>query len=262
MDLRRQRRHRGIIPLKVSLSADNGAAETYLAHTSDISASGCRVVLSNPLEAGAEVRIHYKHTRLECKVMWCRSLQSRKWEAGLEMLKPAPLFWGEGLENRDDSLGSGKKKVHDPSYGPIPVEAKDNQSARILWGHLETRRQRRHLGIIPVKILTGDVDRPQKTHLAHTKDISPSGCHVIVDSHLEVGSEVRINYRFRNHPFQVMWCRALGKGRGGFEAGLKMLKAAPLFWGEGLEKRGKTQFGGDHTGEIDFGESLQKNEAR
>lgn len=255
MDLRQQRRHQGIIPLKVMVIAGSGAAETILAHTSDISPSGCRIVLSNPLEVGAGVRIHYKHTRLDCKVMWCRSLQNRKYEAGLRMLKSAPLFWGEGLENRDAFPEKEQRKERGPGYGPS--EVKDNQSARVLWGHLETRRQRRHLGIIPVKILTGEVNGPQKTHLAHTKDISPSGCHVIVDSYLEVGSEVRINYRFRNHPFRVMWCRALGKHREGFEAGLQMLKVAPMFWGEGLEKRGKAQLGEEQAGEIDLGDSLQ-----
>jgi hypothetical protein len=103
MSTRGHRRYRGIIPLKMTLD-EGGRQISCLAHTRDISPSGCRAITTRSLRIGTEIRIEYRHRRVSFRVVWCRPVPDRKYEfeTGLKMLKPEPLFWGEALPHGQD----------------------------------------------------------------------------------------------------------------------------------------------------------------
>jgi hypothetical protein len=119
---RRQQRYRGIIPLKIMVVAERGPQVIHLAHTADLSPTGCRAILGNSLEVGMEVRIDYKHRRMPFRVVWCRPVENRKYEyeAGLKMLRAEPLFWGEmlpqGEEDRNAVLHRGSDTRLDAAW--------------------------------------------------------------------------------------------------------------------------------------------------
>jgi hypothetical protein len=107
MQSRQQSRRRAILPIKIHLDASSGK-RTLLAHTTDISRSGCRVVGVEMLPQDAIVVIEYKHNRADFKVNWCKTASGLKYQVsmGLKKIKPDPRFWGEELSHGKEEMGN------------------------------------------------------------------------------------------------------------------------------------------------------------
>jgi hypothetical protein len=107
MQSRQQARRRAILPIKIHLDAPSGK-RTLLAHTTDISRSGCRVVGVEMLPPDSTVIIEYKHNRSDFKVTWCRPAPGLKYQVsiGLKKVKPDPRFWGEELSHGKEEMGN------------------------------------------------------------------------------------------------------------------------------------------------------------
>ena len=107
MHSRQQTRRAAILPIKVHVESPSGK-QTLLAHTSNISRSGCRIVVIEQLVEDSIVVIEYKHNRSDFKVTWCRPVRGLKHQvnAGLKKIKPDPRFWGEELSHGKQEIGN------------------------------------------------------------------------------------------------------------------------------------------------------------
>lgn len=106
---RRQRRHKAILPIRIISTTDG---TTSVAHTTDISASGARIVVTSGLTEGSSVTVEFKHRRTAARVVWCKPVKDRGFdhEAGLQLVNAGTTFWGVNLplcEEDEELLETG-----------------------------------------------------------------------------------------------------------------------------------------------------------
>ncbi len=81
-----------IVPLKISVGTDG---QIHLSHTTDISASGARVILPLALDPGCTIVLEYKKQRAKAVVVWSKPKKkgSRDYEIGIRLLDDGQRFW-------------------------------------------------------------------------------------------------------------------------------------------------------------------------
>ena len=81
-----------ILPLKITVGTQ---ADTHFVHTTDISASGVRLVLPFNLDRGSDVVLEYKKKRARAVVIWSKPMRrnSRDYAIGMQLLDDGQKFW-------------------------------------------------------------------------------------------------------------------------------------------------------------------------
>ena len=96
-------RLKAILPLKVFIGTDS---EALTAHTTDISASGVKVIIASALDPGCDVVLEYKKKRVRAVVVWSKPMSrtSRDYQMGLRLLEDGQRFWLVNMEPKAQVL--------------------------------------------------------------------------------------------------------------------------------------------------------------
>jgi PilZ domain len=85
--------------LGLRLSQPESEDPNVLVHTLDISSSGAKLgALRVCIEPGSVLTVQRKHVRIQCRVMWSRSIAPGEIQIGIEFLRPDSQIWGLELE--------------------------------------------------------------------------------------------------------------------------------------------------------------------
>ncbi|HEU5404058.1 MAG TPA: PilZ domain-containing protein [Terriglobales bacterium] len=99
---------------------------------------------------------------------------------------------------------------------------------------MRNRKQRRQKAILPLKLL---VRSGNKTHLAHTLDISACGARVVIAEPIAPGTSLTIEFKHRRSSGTAVWCKPLRGSKFDHEMGIQLNTADAAFWGIHLPMR-------------------------
>jgi PilZ domain-containing protein len=91
-DMSESPRLKAILPLKIFVDSES---EALTAHTTDISASGVKIILSSALDPGRDVVLEYRKKRVRAVVVWSKPMSriSRDYQIGMRLLEDGQRFW-------------------------------------------------------------------------------------------------------------------------------------------------------------------------
>lgn len=82
--------------MRVTVTAENGAAKQEVAHTLDFTSGGVRLgSIRSPFRLQEIITVQYRQHRMQFRVVWIKSLKTGKeYQVGLEALGNISQMWG------------------------------------------------------------------------------------------------------------------------------------------------------------------------
>jgi len=104
-DRRRQKRVKGVLPVRVRGIDKDGKSFDEVAHTLDIAAIGSRVgAIHHELRIADRVTVVYRQRRMEFLVVWTKLVGTHEYQVGLQAVKQEKDSWG--LNSEDFEVGT------------------------------------------------------------------------------------------------------------------------------------------------------------
>ena len=174
MGSRFQKRHKAVLPIKVSGVDASGREFTVFGHTLDINTSGARLgKIQAEVKRGDELTLQYRNNKVRFLIRWIGPAETPvQGQLGLECLEPTKDLWP--LETN----------AAPPGIDDFEVQQQKSNSA--------TGRETRYscAGVVEVR-----PSRAQKGFTARIGDISTEGCRVLVGAALPTGTCVSLVVR-------------------------------------------------------------------
>ena len=92
---RRLSRVPAVLPVRVRGADQNGKPFEAIAHTLDITATGCRIAaIHHPLRIADHLTVLYRQRRVTFMIVWIKLIERHEFQVGLQAVKQEKDAWG------------------------------------------------------------------------------------------------------------------------------------------------------------------------
>ena len=125
---RRLNRVPAVLPVRVRGTDQHGKPFEEIAHTLDITATGCRIAgMHHPLRIADHLTVVYRQRRVTFLIVWIKLIESHEFQVGLQAVKQERDAWGLNPSDsevempRPDELpdNSGRREVLIPGEASL-----------------------------------------------------------------------------------------------------------------------------------------------
>lgn len=120
-DRRRQKRVKGVLPVRVRGIDKDGKSFDEIAHTLDIATIGSRVgAIHHELRVADRVTVVYRQRRMDFLVVWMKPVGRHEYQVGLQAVKQEKDSWGLNWE--DFEVGNSRPgSLAEPKRQPLTI---------------------------------------------------------------------------------------------------------------------------------------------